>query len=183
LSVVERIRPSSGLAVVLGLGSNIEPETHLVCAVEFLQRLLTVEAISSAWVTPAVGTVAPDFLNAVVLVRTRYNQRQIKGRIIHWIENRLGRVRNADKNAPRTIDIDILMIGNEILEPRIWTQGYLAVPLAQIMPDLCAPTSGESLIDIANRLQSQTPLKERADLLAHLAPRRPVFKASSQSRG
>ncbi len=51
-----------------------------------------------------------------------------------------------------TIDIDIVVFDREILECDLWSQAYRAVPVAELMPDLCCPSTGESLAHAATRL-------------------------------
>lgn len=111
------------------LGSNIQPEENLRRAVELLRQYFVVEKVSAAWETPAVGSDGPDFLNAAVVIHTSLDPWQLKERFLRPLEAQLGRVRTADKNAPRTIDIDIVsgmltcwtwMYGNMLMPPCRW---------------------------------------------------------------
>jgi 2-amino-4-hydroxy-6-hydroxymethyldihydropteridine diphosphokinase len=151
--------------VFLGLGSNIHPEQNLPRAVSLLKQVVKIEAISTAWHTPAVGAPGPDFLNAALLIRTSLSSQDLKKNVIRKIEAQLGRKRTAEKNAPRTIDIDILIFDNQVIEPEIWDRAFLAVPLSELAPDLCDPDSGESLQRAAERLSQQTRIKPRPGVL------------------
>lgn len=151
--------------VFLGLGSNILAEQNLPRAVALLSQAVQIEAISTAWHTPAVGAPGPDFLNAAILIRTRQSSQALKQNVIRRIEAQLGRKRTQDKNAPRTIDIDILIFDNRVIESEIWERAFLAVPLSELVPDLCNPKSGESLQHIAQRLSRQTLIEPRPGIL------------------
>jgi 2-amino-4-hydroxy-6-hydroxymethyldihydropteridine diphosphokinase len=154
--------------VILGLGSNIEPQENLPRAVDLLCEHVTIQAISRAWETPAVGNPAPDFLNAAIQVLTPLPPDELKRQVIHPIEARLGRVRTADKNAPRTVDIDILAYDGEILDPLVWEQAYLAVPLAELAPGHTHPETGESIAHAAVRLARLTRFEPRPTVLPGL---------------
>lgn len=152
--------------VVLGLGSNIEPYCNLPRAVEMLERQVKLVAMSRAWETPAVGAPdAPDFINAALLVRTSLDPPDLKSRVIRPIEAALGRVRTQDKNAPRPIDIDLLVYDGEVLDPQIWNQAYLAVPVAELIPNLPDPETGAPLAQVAVQLARQTRFEPRPTVL------------------
>jgi len=150
--------------VYLSLGSNIQPEKHLLRAIELLRWAVKVERISCAWQTPSVGAVGPDFINVVVLVKTSLNADRLKKRLLRPIETRLGRVRTGDKFAARTIDVDILMIDDEVMDQDIWSQTHLAVPLAELLPGYAHPVSGETLTQISTRLAQIVSIRPRPDL-------------------
>jgi 2-amino-4-hydroxy-6-hydroxymethyldihydropteridine diphosphokinase len=156
---------SKGNRVCLGLGSNIDPQEHLPRALELLSKYAAIEAVSTAWETPAVGNHGPDFLNAAVLVRTPLPPELLKSQVIRHIEKELGRVRTANKNAPRTIDIDILLVDHQVIDPDLWTQAYLAVPVAELLPDYPSGERGETLAQVAHRLAQITSIRPRPDVL------------------
>jgi 2-amino-4-hydroxy-6-hydroxymethyldihydropteridine diphosphokinase len=151
--------------VILGLGSNINPYENLPRAVDLLCEQVTIQTISRAWETPAVGEPAPDFLNAALQVLTPLSQGDLKLQVIRPIETRLGRVRTADKNAPRTIDIDILAYDGKIIDPLVWEQAYLAVPIAELAPGYTHPLTRESIASAAVRLARQTRFEPRPMVL------------------
>ena len=151
--------------VCLGLGSNINPETNIPRAIELLGQILTLESISSAWYTPPVGTSGPNFVNAALLTYTDLTLEIFKDEIIRPIEAQLGRIRSKNKNAPRTIDIDVLIWDQKILEPLIWEEAYLAVPVAELLPDLKSRDSEGNLRHTAQRLASTSNIVPRPDIL------------------
>jgi len=144
----------------LSLGSNIEPEHNLPAAVAQLARFGCIRAVSTVWQTAPIGfTDQPDFLNAVVLLETPLSARTLRERVIVQIEQRLNRVRTADKNAPRTIDIDIMLFNQDVLslgrrripDPEVLERPFVAIPLAEIAPDYVHPQTGQSLQQIADK--------------------------------
>lgn len=150
--------------IYLGLGSNIDPETNLPAAVACLREHLDVVAVSSAWQTPAVGSSGPDYLNAVVAIRTSLPPEAIKQDIIDYIESELGRVRTGDKYADRTIDIDILAVDSEPYDDEIWQHAHAAVPLAELKPDIVNEETGERLEDVAGRMREEERIRLRGEI-------------------
>ena len=142
----------------LSLGSNIEPEINMKSAVELLARYTQILAVSSVWETKPVGfTKQANFLNAAAIVQTKLPAQQFKERALRKIEKILGRVRQANKNAPRSIDIDIMLFNRQIFtmgdrhipDPEILERPFVALPLAEIAPDYVHPETGQTLKEIA----------------------------------
>jgi 2-amino-4-hydroxy-6-hydroxymethyldihydropteridine diphosphokinase len=144
----------------IALGSNIEPENHLLKALVRLQTVGEMEAISRAYRSkPIGGRKQPDFLNAAVLLAVDKEPAELRI-LLRKIETSLGRIRSEDKYAARTIDLDLVLLGDRVdpefplPDPDILTREHLAVPLAELDPDFCHPTTHEALGAIANRLRS-----------------------------
>lgn len=143
----------------LSLGSNIQPEENLAKAVEKLAESSKLVAVSPVWETLPLGaaTNQPNFLNAATLVETDQSPETFKDEVIRRIEDDLGRVRTADKFAPRPIDIDIMLFNDQVLEmdnrhipdPEVLERPFVAIPLAEIAPDYRHPETGQTLHDIA----------------------------------
>jgi 2-amino-4-hydroxy-6-hydroxymethyldihydropteridine diphosphokinase len=142
------------------LGSNIEPERHLSLAVQRLQALLIVERVSHAWETPAVGSEGPNFLNAALLVRTDLAPQELKEQVLRPLENELGRVRGAYLSALRTIDIDVILWDDQVLDEMIWYLAHVAVPAEEIWPQPLPGPGGETLVQVAARLERTTPIRK-----------------------
>jgi 2-amino-4-hydroxy-6-hydroxymethyldihydropteridine diphosphokinase len=144
----------------LSLGSNIDPERNLPAAVDLLGEYGRVRAVSNVWQSKPVGfTDQPDFLNAAVILETALSPRSLRRQAIAAIERRLERVRTRNKNAPRTIDIDIMLFNDEITQvnsrripdPEVLERPFVAIPLAEIAPDYIHPETGQRLCEIAAR--------------------------------
>lgn len=156
----------------IALGSNIQAEHYLPEAVRRLAARCRVLAVSPVYETAPVGkTDQPNFLNAAVLIETDLSAEALKTQVLQVIERDLGRVRTADKNAPRTIDLDIALFGESVLDvgarhipdPDILRYAHLAVPLAALAPDLRHPETGQTLAEIARNLPA-AGLRVREDV-------------------
>jgi 2-amino-4-hydroxy-6-hydroxymethyldihydropteridine diphosphokinase len=152
----------------LNIGSNIEPELNLPQAVRLLREHGEVKAISNAWQSHAFGSSGPDFLNTCVLFLTHLTPRELKEQVIHPIEARLGRVRGADKFAPRTIDIDIVLFDDEPFGWEFWSNAFVVVPLADLLPDFRHPFNYERLSQAAAHMRRQTWIVARPDVLSNV---------------
>jgi 2-amino-4-hydroxy-6-hydroxymethyldihydropteridine diphosphokinase len=160
LSVSRNIRKIIYNAYIV-LGSNIAPDENMRKAISLLKSCTPVQKISTTWETPPVGTDGPNFYNTAVHLTTHLVCEGLKSQILRPIEIQLGRIRTADKYAPRTIDIDIIIFDGEVLDPRLWSYAYLAVPLAELIPELPHPETGRTLASIAMGFLSQ------GDLIPH----------------
>jgi 2-amino-4-hydroxy-6-hydroxymethyldihydropteridine diphosphokinase len=149
--------------VCLLLGSNIQPEKNLPLAVDLLRKQLTILQISSVWESKAVGSDSANILNAALLALTSLEAEVLKEQVLHPLEAQLRRVRTRDKNSPRTIDLDILLFDQQLLELNLWQSAYRAVPMAEVLPNFQSET-GEFLRDAALRLAQTTPIWVRKDV-------------------
>jgi 2-amino-4-hydroxy-6-hydroxymethyldihydropteridine diphosphokinase len=148
----------------LSLGSNIQPERHLVKAIERLQKHGKIVKVSSAWESESVGAEGPNYLNACLLLMTSLEQAELKEQVLLPIEIELGRQRGSDKFAPRTIDIDIVVVDSQSCDNKYWEQAFVVVPLAEIHPEYRNPLTKESLIQTATRLRQQVWLETRPEV-------------------
>jgi 2-amino-4-hydroxy-6-hydroxymethyldihydropteridine diphosphokinase len=146
----------------LGLGSNVDPASHLVAAVRKMRLLFSVQAVSTAWQSPAVGVEAPDYVNAALLVETTIAKHELVARL-RRIEYELGRARSFDV-AHVPIDIDLLTFDDAIEKTDVWDLAYRAVPVAELLPRLASPVTGEPLSEAASRLSAVTPIRPRPDV-------------------
>jgi len=152
----------------LSLGSNIQPETNLVRAIQLLQKYGRIEKISSAWESESVGAEGPNYLNACVSLITSLAQAELKEQALLPIEIELGRRRSADKFAPRTIDIDIVVFDGQSCDDKYWEQAFVIVPLAEIYPEYQNPLLKESIMKTATRLRQQVWMEPRSEVLSQL---------------
>ena len=154
--------------IYLELGSNIDPKLNLPLAIGILRRLVSVERISSIWETPAVGSTGPNFLNLAVQIRSSLPPDALKLLILRKIEAHLGRERTSDKNAPRTIDIDIVIVDGKVVDDQLWHRAHVAIPLAELIPDLWNENKGEPLIQTSERLSAADPGCHRTNVILEL---------------
>lgn len=148
--------------VYLLLGSNIEPEKNIPLALQSLKEsgLLEVVSVSSVWQTRAVGSKAEDFLNVAVNIRTTCELNCLKQMVIGEIEKKLGRVRTPDKNAPRTIDLDVVVYNHLILDKDVFNQDHIILPMAEIHPRLFSDEQKRTLGEIYTLRIKQTQAKK-----------------------
>lgn len=154
------------------LGSNIQPEKNIPLAVNLLHKQLTILQSSSVWESKTVGYDAANSLNAALLVLTSLEAESLKEQILNPLEAQLGRVRTSDKNAPRTIDLDILVFDQQLMDSNLWQSAFRAVPLAEVLPDFQSET-GEHLKDAAFRLAHTTAIWLRKDVSINPFPNAP----------
>ena len=147
------------------LGSNIAPEQNLPRAVALLRQYVEVTDASLVWETPAVGSSGPNFLNAAVLVCTPLQPEQLKKQVLDAIEARLGRVRSADKYAPRPIDIDLVAWDCQVTDPDVWRFAHAALPVSEVLPCDLQSDRGESLAQTAARLMQATAVRLHGQLI------------------
>ena len=156
----------------LSLGSNIEPERNLAVAVDWLGRWGCIRAVSTVWESAPLGFAdQPNFLNAAALLETGLSAQALRQEAIASIETALGRVRTANKNAPRTIDIDIMLFNHDILQvgqrripsPEVLERPFVAIPLDEIAPDYVHPEIGQPLHQIAGRFDPAAAGMRRRD--------------------
>ncbi len=148
----------------LTFGSNVDAERNLPAGLALL-RPHGLAAVSSVYETAAVGTrEARPFLNAAAMVITDRPPEEFKLAVCRRIEAQLGRVRvPGDKFAPRTIDLDIALwddavldvLGSPVPDPDILRQLHVARPLADLAPDLVHPVDGRTLGIIAAALAAR----------------------------
>jgi 2-amino-4-hydroxy-6-hydroxymethyldihydropteridine diphosphokinase len=141
------------ISAYLSLGSNIgNRESHLGDALARLRALGRVGAVSSLYETePVEFTDQPWFLNCVVLLETNATPAQMLANLLA-IEQEMGRVRN-QKKGPRTIDIDILLFGEAIVDspeltiphPAMHQRRFVLEPLAEIAPEIQHPILKETI--------------------------------------
>jgi 2-amino-4-hydroxy-6-hydroxymethyldihydropteridine diphosphokinase len=141
----------------LGLGSNVgDRAAHLRAAVSMLREQgVEVEAISSVYETEPVGEVLdqPDFLNAAVRIRTDLEPEALLD-VCKAIELENGRMVAASRHSPRTLDIDLLLLGEVELStdrltlphPEVSARRFVLAPLLELDPELTLP-DGTRLAD------------------------------------
>jgi 2-amino-4-hydroxy-6-hydroxymethyldihydropteridine diphosphokinase len=137
----------------VGLGANLgDREATLRSAVDALaaEEGIVVVGVSTLRETEPVGVVGqPRFLNGAVALDTTLQARELLERLLA-VEQRFGRVRVAGEHGPRTLDLDLLLYGEERIEepglavphPRLHERRFVLEPLAELDPGLVVPGRG-----------------------------------------
>jgi 2-amino-4-hydroxy-6-hydroxymethyldihydropteridine diphosphokinase len=121
---------------VIGIGSNIDPQAHVDAAISRLDYEFELVSLSSMVWTDPIGRPEQDkYLNGVARIRTPLDQDHLK-RALHRIEDDLGRARGADKFAPRTIDLDVVVFNGRIVDEDIHTRDFLRSAVLEVAPDI-----------------------------------------------
>ena len=122
--------------VVIGLGSNIDPEANLEQAVQELKSRFKVSKRSQWTRTKPIGIQdQPDFYNGALLMETELEQQSLKQELKR-IEDILGRDRSLPKFGPRTIDLDILIWNKKVVDEDYYERDFLRKGVEEIIPDL-----------------------------------------------
>lgn len=120
--------------VVIALGSNIEPWDNVTKARALLAEEFELLKASRFTETAPIGNPhQPDFVNGVVLIQTNLSQQQLKTRL-RELEQKLGRNHLRDKNAARTIDLDIVAWNHAIVDPDVYVRDFLRAAVEQVCP-------------------------------------------------
>ncbi|MBN1359947.1 MAG: 2-amino-4-hydroxy-6-hydroxymethyldihydropteridine diphosphokinase [Sedimentisphaerales bacterium] len=127
----------------IAVGSNIEPRRNIIAALTLLRDRVNVRASSTFYRTkPLGGKRQPDFVNGVWRIASNLSDAQLKHDVLAVIESRLGRVRTADRFAPRTIDLDLVMCVSEADTVGVTTlphpdvsRPFVHVPIIELLED------------------------------------------------
>ncbi|CAI9393546.1 TPA: 2-amino-4-hydroxy-6-hydroxymethyldihydropteridine diphosphokinase [Citrobacter amalonaticus] len=155
--------------VYIALGSNLaSPLEQVNAAVNAIRELpeSRVVAVSSFYRTPPLGPQdQPDYLNAAVALETTLEPETLLDHT-QRIELQQGRVRKAERWGPRTLDLDIMLFGDRIINSERLTvphydmknRGFMLWPLFEIAPDLHFP-DGISLQQVLTHLGAEKPAR------------------------
>jgi deoxyguanosine kinase len=137
------------------------------------EQIGSVLKISSVYKTPAIGFDGDDFLNCALLVRSNMSPGKVL-EIILKIEDEIGRVRTEAKGfVSRTIDIDILLIGDlvkntvklKIPHPEIQNRKFVLQPLADVNSSLFHPVLSKSIIELLEETEDDSVIEKQSKWL------------------
>jgi 2-amino-4-hydroxy-6-hydroxymethyldihydropteridine diphosphokinase len=138
----------------VGLGANLgDREGTIRAAVAALaeEEGIEVVAVSALRDTEPVGVgEQPRYLNGAVELETTLSARELLERLLA-VEQRFGRVRVLGEHGPRTLDLDLLLYGDEAVDepgltvphPRLHERRFVLEPLAELAPGLVVPGRGD----------------------------------------
>ena len=141
----------------VGVGSNIAPERNVPAALDLLSDKVELTGVSTFYRTsPIARPDQPPFANGVLAIATDLAPRQVK-QLLCAVEVKLGRRRTVDRHARRTIDLDLLILGDLVIDderfrlpdPDIRLRPFVALPLLELAPDLILPDTLEPLVQVA----------------------------------
>jgi 2-amino-4-hydroxy-6-hydroxymethyldihydropteridine diphosphokinase len=151
-------------AAYVMIGSNIRPVENTRLAVTLLSQETQIQAISTSWETQSIGFDGPNFINTMVFLRCEQDEPTLNMDVLKPIEQKLGRVRTSDKNAPRTMDLDIILFDDLVIDDALWRRAHLALPASDLIPELIHPETGQTLKEVAKILQDAVFAVPRPEL-------------------
>lgn len=155
----------------IGVGSNLNsPRQQVEQAISSIGHLdrCFLAATSSLYQSKPMGPAdQPDFINAVVAIMTLDDPRSLLVKL-QQIENDQGRIRDGKHWGPRTIDLDLLMHGQTVVDepglalphPGIAQRNFVLLPLAEIAADVIVPELASAASLLQSLGPSQLPIKK-----------------------
>lgn len=137
----------------IGLGSNLDnPARQLRRALTALKDApgISLAGCSSFYRSKPMGPQdQPDFVNAVAALESSLSARALLARL-HAIEDQQGRVRGGQRWGPRTLDLDLLLHGDEVIaeaeltvpHPGLARRNFVLLPLLELAPEIEIPGQG-----------------------------------------
>lgn len=153
-------------ACFISVGSNIDKEKNIAAGLKSLCEIFGNLTLSPIYETAAVGFTGDDFYNLVVGFESNLSAYEIF-ETLRNLEFKHGRLKNSQKFTPRTLDLDLLLYGEAIIDdevlqlPRVDIEKYLFVlqPLADIAPNLKHPVLQQSYAQILSASNGNNNLK------------------------
>jgi 2-amino-4-hydroxy-6-hydroxymethyldihydropteridine diphosphokinase len=155
--------------VYLSAGSNIAPEKNLELACQQLAEHYGDLELSAVYRNAAEGFSGDEFLNMVIGFSTDETPEQIVERI-ETIHDRARRKRTANKFSSRTLDLDLLLYGNEVRKQMklphkdIENYSFVAKPLAELAPHHRHPVNGKTMQQIWDEFEKDSHPLEKVEL-------------------
>lgn len=145
----------------VSVGANIEPERNIRAALMALQERTRVVGSSTFYRTQPIGRCdQPWYVNGVWRIETEVPASQMKTAVLQPIEGGLGRVRTGDRDSPRTIDLDLVLYGDLVVNEEALTLPHpdIARPFVYFpVVELLAEMSHEASHGLAERIERLLP--------------------------
>ncbi|MBB1270877.1 2-amino-4-hydroxy-6-hydroxymethyldihydropteridine diphosphokinase [Shewanella sp. SR44-3] len=148
--------------IYISLGTNVEPERHVISGVADLQRHFGRLQLSRVFESKAVGFDGTNFLNMVIGADTDLSIGEVNA-LFKQIEQDNGRQVQAKKFSPRSLDLDLLLYDDDICQlpivlPRgeILYNAFVLWPLAELVPNACHPVVQKSYLTLWNEFDKQS---------------------------
>ena len=119
-------------SVLIGMGSNIEPELNLTLAAKALREMFEGANFSAVYHSAAIGMDGADFLNACCSVESEFSATLIRARL-KALEDLQGRDRSEGSWRPRTLDLDMLMYDGLVVDDELYKYAHAYVPAAELV--------------------------------------------------
>jgi 2-amino-4-hydroxy-6-hydroxymethyldihydropteridine diphosphokinase len=158
----------------LSLGSNQQPEANLRAAGAALRARFGAVRFSPVYRTRAVGFDGPDFLNAAAELDTELDPEALDA-WLHALEDAQGRRRDVPRFSSRTLDVDLLLYNDQVLNgpgnlrlprPELAEQAFVLRPMLDLAPSLRHPLLGCTIAELwAQHPYVETPPERDALVL------------------
>lgn len=153
---------------VIGVGSNINPEYNVIQAENEVKLIGILKQKSDfSYTKPLLTEDQDDFLNGVFYIETSFEKLELKKRLKN-IEFNLGRIRNTNKNGPRTIDLDIVVFNNQIIDYDVFQRDYLKNQIVNLLPNL------SSVLNCKNYMNNFDDIYQIIDAIKFVLPNNPI---------
>lgn len=139
----------------LGIGSNTDRRRNILSCLQYFAAAFSARKISPIYRSPSFGFNGHDFFNLVIKIKTAFEPKELKN-WIQKLEDIHGRDRSKPRYSNRTLDIDLLLCDELIMDdgfvqiPRseILKRNYVLKPLQDLAPDLIHPVAQKRLADL-----------------------------------
>ena len=134
------------MQVLIGMGSNIEPEQHLSVAANEIRTRFSDAQFSSVYRSAAIGMDGDDFLNACCLLDSEEDEAALK----EWmkqLEDAHGRDRSEGSWKPRTLDLDLIIYRGDVVDDDLYRYAHVYVPAVELLPGLSNDRIPDALRD------------------------------------
>ena len=143
---------SDRVTIYVGIGSNVDRESNLNLGIDALRRQFGQLLISPVYSCPAIGFDGDDFYNAAIAFESALSASEVNT-VLRKIEDSAGRDRSTPKFSARSLDIDLLLYGDAVIDsdgmkiPRadVLKYDFVLKPLVDIAPEFNYPGTTTSL--------------------------------------